>query len=34
MEMFTDAYFKAGTLDTARLLAARGVPVFQYRCST
>ena len=31
VDMFTDAYFKVGTLDTAQLVAANNVPVFQYR---
>ena len=29
--MFTDAYFKVGTLDTAQIVASNNVPVFQYR---
>ena len=31
VKLFTDAYFKVGTLDTAQLVAANNVPVFQYR---
>ena len=31
INMFTDAYFKVGTLDTAQLVAKNNVPVFQYR---
>ena len=29
--MYTDAYFKVGTLDTAQIVAEKQVPVFQYR---
>ena len=29
--MYTDAYFKVGTLDTAQIVASQQVPVFQYR---
>lgn len=31
IDLFTDAYFKAGTLETCRILATHGVPAFQYR---
>ena len=31
VKVYTDAYFKVGTLDTAQLVAANNVPVFQYR---
>ena len=31
VQLFSDAYFKVGTLDTAQLVAANNVPVFQYR---
>ena len=31
IDMFTDAYFKVGTLDTAQLISSKDVPVFQYR---
>ena len=31
VKLFSDAYFKVGTLDTAQLVAANNVPVFQYR---
>ena len=31
VKLYTDAYFKVGTLDTAQLVAANNVPVFQYR---
>lgn len=31
IKMFSDAYFKVGTLDTAQLVADNNVPVFQYR---
>ena len=31
VQLFSDAYFKVGTLDTAQLVAANDVPVFQYR---
>ena len=31
VKLFTDAYFKVGTLDTAQLVASNNVPVFQYR---
>ena len=31
VDMYTDAYFKVGTLDTAQLVASNNVPVFQYR---
>jgi len=30
-QLFTDAYFKTGTLDLAQILASQNVPVFQYR---
>ena len=33
VDMYTDAYFKVGTLDTAQLVAGNNVPVFQYRSS-
>ena len=31
VDMFTDSYFKVGTLETCQILAGYGVPVFQYR---
>ena len=31
LELFSDSYFKAGTLDICQLLASHGHPVFQYR---
>lgn len=31
VDLFTDAYFKMGTLDTLQLVADQGVPAFQYR---
>ena len=31
VQLFSDAYFKVGTLDTAQLVSANNVPVFQYR---
>jgi len=31
VELFTDAYFKMGTLDTVQIVAENEVPVFQYR---
>jgi len=31
VDLFTDAYFKMGTLETCQILAAQGIPAFQYR---
>ena len=31
VDMFSDAYFKMGTLDTVQLVAENEIPVFQYR---
>lgn len=31
LELFSDSYFKAGTLDLCQLVAAHGHPVYQYR---
>ena len=31
IQLFTDSYFKAGTLDLCQLVAANKVPVYQYR---
>jgi hypothetical protein len=31
LELFTDSYFKAGTLDLSQLVAARSQPVYHYR---
>jgi hypothetical protein len=31
VDMFSDAYFKMGTLDTVQIVAENEVPVFQYR---
>lgn len=31
VDLFTDSYFKVGTLETCQLLASQGVPAFQYR---
>jgi len=31
IQLFTDAYFKAGTLELSQLLAGHNVPVYQYR---
>ena len=31
ISLYSDAYFKVGTLDTAQIVAEQEVPVFQYR---